>query len=563
MKPRIIVCGLGLTGYKIFCLLRQQGAAVVGISDRPLPHIGDNIIVGNLRTPSTLLSAGIQEAHTLVISTDDDALNLAILTQARVLNPQIRIINRLFNQTLGERLDQTLPHHVSLSVSALAAPVFAFAALGSQAIGKLELFNQTWPIYEELIDEDHPWLGRYVSDLWESRSRMLIYYLPAHGQLDLISAVVQGKQLQLGDRLIIGTQPKIRNYRRSWLRKLLKVLTNLRQFQRHGQSMLMVTLILLLTIMAATVTYVCVNLNTSIVDALYFSVGMITGAGGQEEVAEQSPDSIKVFTAIMMLVGAGVIGICYALLNDFILGTRFNQFWDAARVPSGHHYIVCGLGGIGIQIVHQLHSLGYEVVVIERDPNNRFLATARSVGVPVILEDASLSTSLKAANVHTAQAMLAVTSSDMTNVEITLSAKALAAKLPVVVRNQDPEFALTAKQVFNFAMVLSPTELATPSFAAAALGGRILGNGITGNTLWVALATLITPRHPFCGRQVKEAAMSADFVPLYIETHGCMIHGWELLDSCLKTGDVLYLTVPATGLEQLWRINPTQLGVRC
>jgi len=563
MKPRIIVCGLGLTGYKIFCLLRQQGAAVVGISDRPLPHIGDNIIVGNLRTPSTLLSAGIQEAHTLVISTDDDALNLAILTQARVLNPQIRIINRLFNQTLGERLDQTLPHHVSLSVSALAAPVFAFAALGSQAIGKLELFNQTWPIYEELVDEDHPWLGRYVSDLWESRSRMLIYYLPAHGQLDLISAVVQGKQLQLGDRLIIGTQPKIRNHRRSWLRKLLKVLTNLRQFQRHGQSMLMVTLILLLTIMAATVTYVCVNLNTSIVDALYFSVGMITGAGGQEEVAEQSPDSIKVFTAIMMLVGAGVIGICYALLNDFILGTRFNQFWDAARVPSGHHYIVCGLGGIGIQIVHQLHSLGYEVVVIERDPNNRFLATARSVGVPVILEDASLSTSLKAANVHTAQAMLAVTSSDMTNVEITLSAKALAAKLPVVVRNQDPEFALTAKQVFNFAMVLSPTELATPSFAAAALGGRILGNGITGNTLWVALATLITPRHPFCGRQVKEAAMSADFVPLYIETHGCMIHGWELLDSCLKTGDVLYLTVPATGLEQLWRINPTQLGVTC
>ncbi|NEP58488.1 MAG: potassium channel protein [Symploca sp. SIO2G7] len=563
MKPRIIVCGLGLTGYKIFCLLRQQGAAVVGISDQPLPHIGDSIIVGNLRTPSTLLAAGIQEANTLVISTNDDALNLAILTQARVLNPQIRIINRLFNQTLGKRLDQTLPHHVSLSVSALAAPVFAFAALGSQAIGKLELFNQTWPIYEELIDEDHPWLGRHLSDLWESRSRMLIYYLPAHGQLDLISAVVKGKQLQLGDRLIIGTQPRVRSYRRSWLRKLLKVITNLRQFQRHGQSMLMVTLILLLTIMAATVTYVCVNLNTSIVDALYFSVGMITGAGGQEKVAEQSPDSIKVFTAIMMLVGAGVIGIYYALLNDFILGTRFNQFWDAARVPNGNHYIVCGLGDIGIQIVHQLHSLGYEVVVIERDPNNRFLATARSVGVPVILEDASLSTTLKAANVYTAQAMLAVTSSDMTNVEITLSAKALASKLPVVVRNQDPEFALTAKQVFNFAMVLSPTELATPSFAAAALGERILGNGITGNTLWVALATLITPRHPFCGRQVKEAAMSADFVPLYIETRGYMIHAWELLETSLKTGDVLYLTMPATGLEQLWRINPTQLGVRC
>lgn len=561
MKPRIIVCGLGLTGYKIFCLLRQQGAAVVGVSDRPLPHIGENIIVGNLRAASTLLAAGIRDAHTLVISTSDDALNLGILTQARVLNPQIRIVNRLFNQTLGARLDQTLPYHVSMSVSALAAPVFAFAALGSQAIGKLELFNQTWPIYEELIDEEHPWLGRQLSELWEKRSRMLIYYLPAWGQLDLVSAVVEGKALQVGDRLIIGTQPKIRSRRRSWLRKLLKVITNLRQFQRHGQSMLMVTLVLLLTIMVATITYVCVNLNTSVVDALYFSVGMITGAGGQEEVAEQSPDSIKVFTAIMMLVGAGVIGICYALLNDFILGTRFNQFWDAARVPNSNHYIVCGLGGIGIQIVDQLHSLGYEVVVIERDPNNRFLATARSLGVPVILEDASLSTTLKAANIHTSQALLAVTSSDMTNVEITLSAKALVAKLPVVVRHQDPEFALTAKQVFNFEMVLSPTELATPSFAAAALGGRILGNGITGNTLWVALATLITPGHPFCGRQVKEAAMDADFVPLYLETNNKMIHAWELLETCLKNGDVLYLTMPATGLEQLWRVNPTQLAI--
>ena len=72
-------------------------------------------------------------------------------------------------------------------------------------------------------------------------------------------------------------------------------------------------------------------------DALYFSVGMITGAGGQEQVAEKAPDSIKIFTSVMMLVGAGVIGIYYALLNDFILGTRFSQFLDAARVPNRHH----------------------------------------------------------------------------------------------------------------------------------------------------------------------------------------------------------------------------------
>jgi Trk K+ transport system NAD-binding subunit len=559
MKPRIIVCGLGSTGYKIFRLLRQQEAAVVGISDRPLAIEEDNVVIGDLRAASTLHRAGIEEAHTLVLSSNDDALNLAILTQARILNPQIRIINRLFNTSLGNRLDQTLPDHVSLSVSALAAPVFAFAALGNEAIGQLRLFNQTWPIYEEVITENHPWLGRRLNDLWDERSRMLIYYLPNKGKVDLVSAVVRGLQLELGDRLIVGTQPNTSSRRRSWLRRLLKVFTSLRHFQHHAQSVLVVAFTLLAMILGATLTYVCVNHQVSVVDALYFSVGMVTGAGGAEQVVEHTPDSIKIFTAVMMLVGAGVIGIFYALLNDFVLGARFKQFLDAARVPVRNHHIVCGLGGIGIQIVNQLHCHGHEVVVIERDLSNRFLSSVRSMGIPVLHGDASLSATLKAANVQRAEALLAVTSDDTANLEIALSAKSLTPKLPVVVRNQDPHFSRMVQQVFEFEAVLCPAELATPSFAAAALGGRILGNGMTGNTLWVALATMITPGHPFCGRRVKDVAMDADFVPLYIETNCQTLHGWDVLETCLSAGDVLYLTMPASGLEQLWRVTPSQL----
>jgi voltage-gated potassium channel Kch len=390
---------------------------------------------------------------------------------------------------------------------------------------------------------------------------MLIYYLPVKGQVDLISAVVDGRLLEPGDRLIIGIQPNVRNRRKSWPRKLLKVLTNLRQFRNHAQSMLVVTIALLVMIFIAALTYVCVDQNIDFIDALYFSVGMITGAGGQEQVAEKAPDSIKIFTVVMMLVGAGVVGIFYALLNDFVLGTRFTQFWDAARVPARNHYIVCGLGGVGVQIVNHLHSHGHEVVVIERDLNNRFLNIVRSQSIPVIQGDASLSAMLTAANINRAEALLAVTSDDTVNLEIALSAKSLVPKLPVVVRNQDPHFSRMVQQVFEFEAVLCPAELATPSFAAAALGGRILGNGMTGDTLWVALATLITPGHPFCGRRVKEAAMDADFVPLYIETNCQTLHGWDVLDTCLSPSDVLYLTMPASGLDQLWRVSTSHLMV--
>ena len=55
--------------------------------------------------------------------------------------------------------------------------------------------------------------------------------------------------------------------------------------------------------------------------------------------------------------------------------------------------------------------------------------------------------------------------------------------------------------------------------------------------------------------------MKADFVPLYLETNYQTIHGWDLLNTYLSAGDVLYLTMPAMGLEQLWRTAPPQLIV--
>ncbi|MBO1055887.1 MAG: potassium channel protein [Dolichospermum sp. JUN01] len=562
MKPRIIVCGLGRTGYKIFRLLREHGALVVGIHRKPVAgETAANVIVGELQAVATLQAAGITEAHTLVIATSDDALNLSIMMQARVLNPQIRIINRFYNTNLGERLDQTLSNHLSLSVVGLAAPVFTFAALGNKAIGQIKLLEQTWPIQEEYIHENHAWKGRKISCLWEDPTRMLIYYVPIQGKMNVVSAVLLDQQLKVGDRLIIGTQPRIRPQRKSFIRKLIKAFANIREFQKHAQSVVGMAIALLVIILLSTFTYVASKHNLSFVDALYFAVGMITGAGGNDKVVENAPDSIKLFTVVIMLIGAVVIGLWYATLTDFILGSRLKQFLDAARIPQHNHYIVCGLSGIGIRIVQQLHLSGHEVVVIETDANNRYVTTARGMSIPVILADASFRATLQSSNINTATAVLAVTSNDATNLEIALKAKALAPNIPVIVNYADPDFAGIAQQVFDFEAVLSPAELAAPAFAAAALGGRIIGNGIIADNLWVAFATTITPIHPFCDEWVKDVAKLADFVPLYVEINHETVQGWDLLETILAPGDVLYLTMPANRLNQLWREEGKGIGV--
>ncbi|MEI6429509.1 MAG: NAD(P)-binding protein [Pseudanabaena sp. ELA607] len=576
MKPRIIVCGLDRTGYKVLCLLQRQGANVVGIHHQPIHQASAEIIVGDFQSETVLIEAGIGEAHTLILTSADEAQNLAILMQARVLNPTVRIINRLFNTSLGTQLDLTLPDHLTMSVAALAAPIFAFSAMGGQAIGQLRLFQQIWPIYEVFIDDKHPWLGMSLADLWADRRRMLIYYLPTTGNhshekahhdktnsektnlnrdCDLVSAVVEGRRLNQGDHLLVGIQPQVRSNNRSWLFRFLKFMTNLKQLHKQGQAMLLVALSLLLIIALCTIIYTTARQGISVSDALYFSVGMLTGAGGNEQVVEKGGDWLKYLTVVMMLIGTAVIGIWYALLNDFVLGTRLRQVWDSAHIPERNHFIICGLGSVGMQIASHLTNYGYDVLIVERDPHNRFLKSARSMGLPVILDDASLASTLKAAHLETAEGVLVVTNSDTSNLEIALNARGIDPKSRIVLRYDDPHHAAMAQQVFDFDAVLSPSEIAAPAFAASALGGRILGNGIIADKLWVAIATMITPNHPFCGQLVQDAAMESDFVPLYVETAAQTIHGWDLLHARLNAGDVLYLTIPAAHLDQLWRTS--------
>lgn len=553
IRPQIIVYGLDAIGYRIFRLLRQQQAAVLGVHHTAIPHEPE-ILVGPLSSAQTLEQAQVQTAQTIVIAHHDDSTNLEILLQVRLLNPNIRIINRLFNQSLGDRLDRTLLNHSSMSVSELSAPIFAFAAMGKVAIGHLQLFQQIWPIYEEIIHPHHPWRERPIREIWADPTRMFIHYLTSDVEISLVEAMSLERRLRVGDQLIIGIRPHVERHQVSLVEILKKSGAWLGQFQRHLRSGLVVTISLLLTIAVATLAYTYFGWKQStIVDALYFSVGMITGAGGNEDIAEQASATIKIFTVVMMLVGAGVIGVFYALLNDLVLGSRLRQFWDVTRIPQRNHYIICGLGGVGVKTAQQLLRQGHKVVVIERDAKSRFLSMARSQQIPVIVADAKLPVTLKTANIEKASALLAVTHEDMINLEIALTAKELIPSLPLIVRSNHPEQANRMSQVFDFTAVLNPFEIAAPSFAAAALGGQVLGSGVTGQSLWIALSLLITPAHPFCGKAVQVIAIEADLVPLYLQTPNHRIHGWALLEAILNPDDILHLTIPAKNIERLWK----------
>ena len=137
----VVVCGLGTVGQRVAEQLRAADIDVVGIERDPDPsthatmrRLGVPVIHGDASEEATLLAASIDTARCLVAVTDDDVANLEAGLASRALCDDLRVVLRLFESDLAERVGKRLDLSVSRSVSVAAAPVFAAAMMGREVI---------------------------------------------------------------------------------------------------------------------------------------------------------------------------------------------------------------------------------------------------------------------------------------------------------------------------------------------------------------------------------------------------------------------------------------------
>jgi Trk K+ transport system NAD-binding subunit len=136
LKDHVVVCGLGNVGVKVVRALRQRGLPVVAVElneDRPtVPtarRLGAAVVIGDATLEETLRSAQVERARAVIAVTSDDVANLEAGLVAHSRNESARIVLRLFDTGLASQVDRLLGLPVSRSVSFLAAPAFAAAAL--------------------------------------------------------------------------------------------------------------------------------------------------------------------------------------------------------------------------------------------------------------------------------------------------------------------------------------------------------------------------------------------------------------------------------------------------
>src|SRR5437660_6451737 len=99
----VIVCGLGRVGKRVLDYVRAAQLPAVVVEQKLEPATlppGVRGVQGDCRQAEVLEQAGIRTARGVLICTSEDLVNIATALTARGLNPDVRIVVRVFNQNL-------------------------------------------------------------------------------------------------------------------------------------------------------------------------------------------------------------------------------------------------------------------------------------------------------------------------------------------------------------------------------------------------------------------------------------------------------------------------------
>jgi voltage-gated potassium channel len=173
-RDHIILIGLGHVGFRVLGELLGRGRQVIAVeaSDRgqfveEARARGVPLVIGDARRESLLRELGVEHAACVIACTDNDLVNLEVALDVRHINPKIRLVMRFFDQSMAQKLGKAFAVDSTFSTSALAAPVFAAAALDEQVLGAYRLGDTVMVSVQVDVAAGSPLVGKSLRDAEE------------------------------------------------------------------------------------------------------------------------------------------------------------------------------------------------------------------------------------------------------------------------------------------------------------------------------------------------------------------------------------------------------------
>ena len=175
----------------------------------------------------------------------------------------------------------------------------------------------------------------------------------------------------------------------------------------------------------------------SFTDAAYQTVTTITTVGFRE--LHDFNNLEQWFTIFIIITGVSTVLYTFTLAVQVVVEGQLRDFvgrrmMDREISKLTGHTVVCGWGRVGRAVADDLIGAGHPVVVVDVDPDR-----VADVSFPTVVGDATLDSTLRAAGIERASALVAALEGDAENLFVTLSARAIVPNLFIVARARQEE----------------------------------------------------------------------------------------------------------------------------
>ncbi|MFE2645632.1 NAD-binding protein [Streptomyces nigra] len=496
------------------------------------------MLEASVLTEAVLVEAGVREAAALALVHDDDTANIHAALAARRLNPRLRLVIRLYNRKLGQHLEGLLdqaaalatpgldPDALDTSTTVLSDADTAAPALAATAVAGTSKVVQADGLLLRAVERTPPGRGE-VAD-----PGLCTLALLSSTTNDPAGAEGSDASGQDGPALLPDTDAIASATGRGMV--ILETVTHTPAASAPGR--LAGRGLPLASLFSRRLRWSLAGLVTSVLGlavaswlttdhhplhAAYLTLLDLFAIG---DPAVGEPTARQVLQLLSGLAGLLLLPVLLAAVLEG-LGT-FRTVSALRRPPRGlsGHVVLLGLGKIGTRVLARLRELDIPVVCVEEDPEARGLPLARRLRVPTVLGDVTQEGVLEAAKVHRAHALLALTSSDTTNLEAALYARSVKPDLRVALRLYDDDFATAVYRTLRAAHPQALTRsrsvstLAAPAFAGAMMGRQILG-AIPVERRVLLFAALTVAGHPQLeGRTVAQSFQAGSWRVLALDT---------------------------------------------
>lgn len=301
--------------------------------------------------------------------------------------------------------------------------------------------------------------------------------------------------------------------------------------------------LLLIVIAVGVAGYIAIE-GWDLGDAFFMTIITISTVG----YSEIHPLSVagRLFTSALIVVGVGTMLFGFGVFAETLAENSFGVFGRQRQMEARlnalkDHFIVCGYGRIGMQVVAEFEQHRAPYVIVERneEPLERLHKDQRLH----VEGDAASEEILKQAGIERAKGLVCAVDSDERAVYIVLAARALNPKLYVIARAGYPE-SIRRLELAGADRVISPYRMAGHLMAELAIRPALVDVLDTlhhGESDIGLEEVLVNPRTPVVGKTVAEAGLleASRAKLLAVRRRDGSLHVNPSADLKLEEGDLL------------------------